>query len=70
MLITVVLADDNEDHRTAVRFVLELAGDLVAIVGEAVVFVPSVHVPPLSASVTITVSSRCGPSPTSSARLP
>lgn len=36
MLISVVLADDNEDHRTAVRFVLELAGDMVAIVGEAV----------------------------------
>ena len=36
MLITVVLADDNEDHRTAVRFVLELAGDVVSIVGEAV----------------------------------
>ena len=35
MLITVVLADDNEDHRTAVRFVLELARDVVSIVGEA-----------------------------------
>jgi DNA-binding NarL/FixJ family response regulator len=35
VLITVVLADDNEDHRTAVRFVLEFARDVVSIVGEA-----------------------------------
>ncbi len=36
MGITVVLADDNEDHLTVVRFVLELAGDMISIVGEAV----------------------------------
>jgi DNA-binding NarL/FixJ family response regulator len=35
MPITVVLADDNEDHRLAVRLILELAGDVVSLVGEA-----------------------------------
>ncbi len=35
MPITVVLADDNPDHRLAVRFILELAAEVVSIVGEA-----------------------------------
>ncbi len=35
MPITVVLADDNADHRTAVRFILEMAADVVSLVGEA-----------------------------------
>jgi len=35
MPVTVVLVDDNEDHRMAVRFVLELAADVVSVVGEA-----------------------------------
>ncbi len=35
MPITVVLADDNPDQRAAVRSILELAADVVSLVGEA-----------------------------------
>lgn len=35
MPINVVLADDNEDHRAAVRLILEVAAAGVAVVGEA-----------------------------------
>jgi YesN/AraC family two-component response regulator len=35
MPISVVLADDNEDHRAAVRLILDVAADGVSVIGEA-----------------------------------
>lgn len=35
MALTVVLADDNDDHRATIRLLLELASDALSIVGEA-----------------------------------